>query len=152
MRIGLASGVDETFSRKSDLRMKRHAKIDGPEAARVTVLIFESVLYRLAGTPEVMAAQLEQLLELSNQRNVVLQVVPDDGSDFPGLDGEFAIASGPAIPDTVVTVTVTDHVSDEPGEAAKVIALFEEIRSYARSAAESRTLMTEAIQRWKSQQ
>jgi transcriptional regulator with XRE-family HTH domain len=144
-------GEDEV-AEQADLRMKRHEKVDGPDAAHVTALIFESVLYRLVGTPEVMVGQIEHLLELSNRRNVVLQVVPDNGSDFPGIDGEFQIASGPAISDTVVEVTVTDHVSDEPDAVAKVIALFEETRSYALSAAESRALITEAIQRWKSQQ
>jgi transcriptional regulator with XRE-family HTH domain len=146
-------GLDEDeVAEQTDLRMKRHAKVDGLDAAHVTALIFESVLYRLVGTREVMEGQLKHLLELSSRRNVVLQVVPDNGGDFPGMDGEFQIASGPAITDTVVEVTVTDHVSDEPDAAAKVIALFEETRSYALSAAESCALITEATQRWKSRQ
>jgi transcriptional regulator with XRE-family HTH domain len=137
---------------QTDLRIKRQAKVDGPNAAHVTALIYESVLHRLVGTPEIMAAQLEHLLELSHRRNVVLQVVPDTGSYFPGLDGQFAIASGPSISDTVIMVTVEDHVSDDPDVAGKVIELFEEIRSYALNAAESRALITEAIEKWKSQQ
>ncbi|MCW2933594.1 MAG: hypothetical protein JWM19_4556, partial [Actinomycetia bacterium] len=40
----------------------------------------------------------------------------------------------------------------DPIVVGKVIALFQEIHGYARSVAESRTLITEAIQRWKSQQ
>ncbi len=144
-------GMDEDeVTEQTDLRIKRHAKVDGPDAAHVTVLVFESVLYRLVGTPEVMVGQLEHLLELSNRRNIVLQVVPDDGSYFPGLDGHFAIASGPAISDTVVEVTVTDHVSDDPDACGKVIALFEEVHGYARSVPESRALITEALQQWKS--
>jgi transcriptional regulator with XRE-family HTH domain len=149
----LTRGMDEDeATEQTDLRVRRHAKVDGPDAAHVTALIYESVLHRLVGTPEIMVGQLERLLELSHRRNVVLQVVPDSGSYFPGLDGEFAIASGPAISDTVVMVTVEDHVSDEPDVSGKVIALFEEIRSYALNAAESRALITEAVQRWSQQQ
>jgi transcriptional regulator with XRE-family HTH domain len=144
-------GEDEA-AEQLELRMKRHERIDGPDAAHVTALIFEAALNRMVGSPEIMVAELEHLLELSNRRNVVLQVVSDDGSYFNGLDGYFAIASGPAISDTVVEVTVTDHVSDEPEAVATVIALFEEIRSYALNAADSRALVTEAMHRWKSQQ
>jgi hypothetical protein len=67
------------------------------------------------------------------------------------LDGQFAIASGPAISDTVIMVTVEDHASDESGVAGKVIALFEEIRGYALNVAQSRAVLSEALQRWKSQ-
>jgi transcriptional regulator with XRE-family HTH domain len=149
----LTRGMDEDeATEQTDLRVRRHAKVDGPDAAHVTALIYESVLHRLVGTPEIMVGQLKRLLELSHRRNVVLQVVPDTKSYFPGLDGEFAIASGPAISDTVVMVTVEDHVSDEPDVSGKVIALFEEIRSYALNAAESRALITEAVQRWSQQQ
>ena len=90
------------------------------------------------------------MLELSNRRNVVLQVVPHPGEYFPGLDGEFAIATGPAISDTVDQITVVDHVSDEPDVADVVITLFEEVRGYARNAPESQTLITEALEQWKS--
>ncbi len=149
----LIGGLDEDeATEQTDLRMKRKAKVDGPDAAHVTVLIYELALRRLVGTSEIMSAQLEHLLELSHWRNVVIQVVPDDGSYFPGLDGQFDIATGPAIADTVDMITVEDHVTDDPAVAGKVIAMFEGIRGYALNVAQSRVVMTEALQRWKSQQ
>jgi transcriptional regulator with XRE-family HTH domain len=149
----LKGGLDEDDAvEQTELRVKRHAKVDGSEAAHVTALIFEPVLHRRVGTPEIMAAQLEHLLDLSNRRNVVIQIVPDDGDYFPGLDGEFAIATGPAISDTVDLITVEDHVSDESDVAGKVIALFEEIRGYALNVAQSRVAISEALQRCQSQQ
>jgi len=60
--------------------------------------------------------------------------------------------SGPEIPDTVNMVTVEDHVTDDPAKVGTVTALFEEIRSYARNAKESRSLLMEANERWSSQQ
>jgi transcriptional regulator with XRE-family HTH domain len=146
-------GLDEDeTAEQTDLRMKRQAKVNGPDAAHITALIYESALHLLVGTPQTMATQLERLLELSRRRNLVIQVVPDTGSYFPGLDGPFAIASGPDIADTVDVVAVEDHVQDDPAAAARIIALFEEIRSYARNAAESRAVMTEALHTWNSQQ
>ena len=104
-------GLDEDeTAEQTDLRMKRQAKVNGPDAAHITALIYESALHLLVGTPQTMATQLERLLELSRRRNLVIQVVPDTGSYFPGLDGPFAIASGPDIADTVDVVAVEDHV------------------------------------------
>jgi hypothetical protein len=96
-----------------------------------------------------MVGQLEDLLQLSQRRNVINQVIPDAGY-FLGYEGQFQIASGPGILDTVETVE--DHVSDDPATARKVAELFEEIRSYALNAAESRALIQEAVRRWSQQQ
>jgi transcriptional regulator with XRE-family HTH domain len=146
-------GLDkDEATEQTELRVKRHAKIDGPDAAHVTALIFDSALHRRVGTPETMTAQLEYLLALSYKRNVVIQVVPDDGSYFPGLDGEFQIATGADISDTVIMVTVKDQVSDESEVSEEVIARFELIRGYALNIAQSRVVISEALQRWKTQQ
>jgi transcriptional regulator with XRE-family HTH domain len=148
----LEGGLDEgEVAEQTDLRVKRHAKVDGPDAAHVTALIYEPVLSFQVGAPEVMIGQLERLLEVSARRNVVIQVVPAAGY-FPGVEGAFEIASGPDISDTVIMVTVDDHVSDEPDVAGRVIALFEEVRGYALNVAESRKVISEALQRWKAQQ
>lgn len=149
----LVKGLDEDeAAEQTELRVKRQAKVDGPDAAHVTVLIYESAMHRQVGSVETMIAQLEHLLELSDHRNVVIQIIPDDGRYFPGLDGEFQIATGPNISDTVIMVTVEDHVSDASDVSAKVIAMFEEVRGYALNVAQSRAVMTEALQRWKSRQ
>ncbi len=148
----LIGGLDgDEATEQADLRVKRQAKVDGPDPAHVTALIYESALHRRVGTSEAMVAQLKHLLELSHKRNVVIQVVPDDGDYFPGLDGQFEIATGPDISDTVIMVTVEDHVSDESDVSGKVIALFEEIRGYALNVAQSRAAISEALQRCESQ-
>jgi transcriptional regulator with XRE-family HTH domain len=147
----LKGGLDEEeAAEQTELRIKRQAKVDGPDPAHVTALIYESVLSFQVGAPENMIGQLEQLLELSTRRNVVIQVVPAAGY-FPGVEGGFEIASGPDISDTVIMVTVEDHVSDEPEASGRVIALFEVVRGYALNVADSRKVISEALERWKSQ-
>jgi transcriptional regulator with XRE-family HTH domain len=148
----LAEGLDEDeAAEQTELRMKRRARVDGPDSVHVTALIHERALYFQVGTPETMIGQLTDLLELSRRRNVVIQVIPDEGY-FPGVAGPFEIASGPGISDIVDMVTVEDYVTDAPTVVGKVIARFAEIHGYARSTAESRTLITEAIKFWQSQQ
>jgi transcriptional regulator with XRE-family HTH domain len=148
----LEGGLDETdAAEQTELRVKRHAKIDGSNAAHITALIFAPALDFRVGTPKIMIAQLEHLLELSRRHNVVIQVVPDTGY-FAGIQAAFQIASGPAIADTVDMVTLEDHVTDDPAATDRAIALFEHIRGYALNVADSRTVITEAIERWKARQ
>jgi transcriptional regulator with XRE-family HTH domain len=142
---------DAEAAEQTELRVRRHAKVDGPDPAYATALIYAPVLDCLVGTPEIMIAQLEHLLELSHRNNVVIQVVPNTGY-FAGFEGQFEIASGSAIADTVDMVTLEDHVTDDPASADRVIALFEHIRGYALNVVDSRAVITEAIERWKTRQ
>ncbi|HEY6788239.1 MAG TPA: helix-turn-helix transcriptional regulator, partial [Trebonia sp.] len=105
----MAAGFDEDeAAEKAAARAERRANVEGPHAKQVTATIYEPVLYRRVGTPEVMAQQLADLLEVSQRPNVVMQVVRDTGY-FPGLRGQFEIASGNGIPDTLVMYNVEDH-------------------------------------------
>ena len=145
-------GLDEDeAAEKATARIQRQAILDGPDATQVTAIIYEPVLYCLLGTPEIMATQLSHLLEMSRLPNLVIQVVRDTGY-FPGRRGQFEIASGPNIIDTMVTLGVEDQTMDDPAPAGKAAALFERIRGYALTIEESRSLIQEALQRWQSQQ
>jgi hypothetical protein len=148
----LAGGLDkDEAAEQTDLRVRRHAKVDGSDAAHVTALIYAPVLDFLVGTPDIMIGQLEHLLGLSQRHNVVIQVVPNTGY-FSGIQAAFQIASGPAIADTVELETLEDHVTDDPPAADRAIALFEHVRGYALNVVESREVITEAIERWKARQ
>ena len=117
----------------------------------MTPVIYEPVLHRRVGTPEIMAAQLEDLLEVSRHPNVVIQVVQEHGY-LPGLRGQFEIASGLDIPDTLVMYNVEDQTQDDPSLVSKAAALFERIRGHALTIEESRAIIREAQQQWRSQQ
>lgn len=148
----LVHGMDEEqATEETNIRIGRQTVLDGLDPVHITAVIHERALYNLVGTPEIMAAQLTRMLELSRRRNVVLQAVRDTGY-FAGMDGAFEIASGDAIPDTLLILAMDDQTSEDQAQTRKAIALFEEIRSYALSAEESRALIQEAMERWNSQQ
>lgn len=146
------SGLDEDeASEKAAVRIQRQAILDGPDATHVTAIIYEPVLRLLVGTPDVMAQQLAHIMEMWRRPNLVIQVVRDTGY-FPGLRGQFEIATGPKIADTLLIWTVEDQTMDDPVLVGKSAALFERIRGYALTIEESRALIQEARQRWQSQQ
>jgi transcriptional regulator with XRE-family HTH domain len=145
-------GLDEDRAgEKATARVARAAILDRPESARLTVVLYESLLRHLVGTPEVMAAELEHLLDMSQRPNVVIQVVREAGY-FPGFEGQFEIASGRTIPDTLNMITVQDQTTSAPAVVDEAIALFERIRGYALPIEGSRMLIKEAIQQWKNRQ
>jgi transcriptional regulator with XRE-family HTH domain len=148
----LEAGLDEDEAAvKANARVKRRANAEGPDAKQVTAIIYEPVLYCQVGTPEVMAAQLEDLLKLSRRPNVVLQVVRSDRY-FIGREGQFEIASGPDIPDTLVMYNVEDQTQDDHALTGKAAASFERIRGHALTIDESRAVIREAVEHCNSQQ
>jgi transcriptional regulator with XRE-family HTH domain len=149
--IFLTVGLDEEeATQRAELRTRRRARLTNPPAAQVTALIYEPVLSLQVGTPETMTDQLADLLAVSQQRNVVLQVVPTNAY-FAGHDGQFELASGPGIADIVDMVNVEDQVTENPAVVARAVAWFETARGYALNVVDSRALITEASERWKSQ-
>jgi transcriptional regulator with XRE-family HTH domain len=148
----LTTGKGEDWAaEQAGIRIGRQGTLDDPDPAHVTAVIHQHALHNLVGTPEVMIAQLEHLLDLSRQYNVHIQVVRDTGY-FVGTDGAFEIASGDEIPDTLLMLNMREQATEDRALARTALAVFDEIRSYALSAEDSRALISEAIERWKTQQ
>jgi transcriptional regulator with XRE-family HTH domain len=148
----LTVGLDEDEAdEKADIRIGRQAIFGGPDPAHVTAIIHEHALHTLVGTPEIMIAQLEHLLEMSKRPNAVIQVIRDHGY-FIGMEGPFEIASGEAIPDTLLMLAMEDQTMEDQALTRKAIALFEQIRGYALSVTDSRAVILEAIERWNAKQ
>jgi len=148
----MSIGLDEDeAAEKATARIDRRAILDGPDAAHVTVLLQQSVLHCQLGTPETMVKQLTDLLETSKRRNVILQIVRGENYFF-GKEFQFEVASGDEMPHTLVTYAVEDQTLDDKASVRKAIALFREIQGRALTAEESRALIAEAIDKWKSLQ
>jgi hypothetical protein len=140
---------EEKSAAKATARVQRAGILDRPDGTRMTALLHEPLLHRQVGAPEIMVGQLEHLLEMMDRPNVVIQVVPEAGY-FLGFAGQFQIARGRTIPDTLNMVTVEDQTTNTPAVVDRAIALFEDIHGFAVSVAESRILIQEAIKKWKS--
>ncbi len=133
---------------KAEDRLKRQSILGGPDPVHVSAVIHESVLYRRVGSPATMVTQLEHLLVASQLPNVIIQVVRGD-EYFPGMEGEFQVATGDSIPDTLVmVVAMEDQNSQDKAMVRTATKLFREIQSRALNTEDTRTLIREALQRW----
>jgi hypothetical protein len=109
----LAGRMDEDkAAARAAARVKRATILDGPEPTRLTAILYEPLLHRLVGAPEIMADQLGHLLEMWQRPNVIIQVVREAGY-FVGLRGQFQIATGRAIPDTLNMITIRDQTTND---------------------------------------
>lgn len=110
-------------------RQQRVIRRDDPPA--VWLIVDEPALGRLVGSPEVMAEQMEYLLELAHQPHVTLQVMPLVG--HPATASELIVSDGAAYAESLVGGYV---VTDEVG-VGTLFRLFATINSECYRASES---------------
>jgi transcriptional regulator with XRE-family HTH domain len=145
---GIDPGVTEE---RVNIRTGRQDVLTRADPPEVIAVIDEAVLYRLIGTPQVMAEQIEKLLTVSERPNVTIQVARGRGT-YWGLSGAFEIASGGEIPDTLGILAVDDQTTEDPAKVRKALILFEKLRNEGLNVEDSRTALMEAREHWHSQQ
>lgn len=83
---------EEGVARRVEVRMARQKVLDRqPDPLALSVLLDESVLYRVTGGPAVMAAQLEHLVAVSKRPNIQLRVLPLAAGRHSGAFGSFTV-------------------------------------------------------------
>ncbi len=87
---GWSELVDDGAERHVAVRMQRQALLARPDAPKLWAVIDESVLHRPIGGREVMLAQIEHLLELTEWPNITLQVLPYRFSGY-AAEGSFTM-------------------------------------------------------------
>jgi hypothetical protein len=85
-RIGFNGDVEEAVT----ARLARQAILDREDPPELFAVIDEAVLHRPVGGPDVMAGQLNHLIEASAR--VILRVIPASTGVHDGLPGAFTVA------------------------------------------------------------
>ena len=106
-----------------EVRIARQSVLRGSRPLEVSAVLDEAVLRRPVGGPEVMAAQVRHLLEMSRLPHIRLQIMPFSAGPHIGITGPFVILSFPLTPD--LDVVVLDHLVSSLHLARK-----EELRAY----------------------
>jgi hypothetical protein len=114
----------------------------------VTMIIGHSVLYRLVGSPAVMADQCGHLASVAERPYMALHVLPD-GVNM-GVWGAFDIATDQTI--TVRMSGIEDITSTERDLVGKASVAFERILGAALPCSDSLALIRSAEGQWKSRQ
>ena len=79
------------FQQRVEVRMLRQEVLDGENQPRYRVLLDEAVLHRRVGGPEVMAAQVDKVLQIVNSGKVTIQIVPYSAGVPAAQDSNFVL-------------------------------------------------------------
>ena len=132
------------------VRMERQAILDRAEPPHVVTVLDESVLHRLIGTPAVMSDQLSHLGDMAGRTNIQVQAVPSARGANAGLSGGFALASCDGAPDVLRMEAVEDVTEERRPLVRHAAVVFDLVRGEALPREESRRLIVEAAEQWKT--
>lgn len=143
-----ASRVDlapEQVERLVAVQLRRQEVLIGDDSMRLSLVLDESALVRVMGSPAVMSRQLEHLLEASQQPAVTVQVLRLAAGSRQVLSGSFGILSfaDPGDPDVVCAEGIRGQVLlDERGMDVRALsAVFAALSQAALAPAESAELI-----------
>jgi transcriptional regulator with XRE-family HTH domain len=100
------------MERRVQVRMSRQRVLSGDSPLELAVILDEAALERQVGGAAVMRTQLRHLVEIAEQPNVQVQVLPNAAGAHPAVTGEFTILRFPELiaPDVVYLENMTSNV------------------------------------------
>jgi transcriptional regulator with XRE-family HTH domain len=139
--LGNRAASAEDIERRVSLRMSRQQILTRADSVpRVWAVIDESALRRPLGGREVMRAQLEHLIELTESPQVTLQIMPFDRGGHSAAGGSFAILrfAESDLPDIVYIEQLTGALYlDRPEEIDHYREVMNSLSAEAETPAES---------------
>ncbi|MFI0410093.1 helix-turn-helix domain-containing protein [Actinomadura sp. 3N508] len=144
LRIRSPEDSEEVMLRRLQARMARRTILERQDAPSFTVVLDEAILRRMVGSPEVMARQLEELVNAARKPNISVRVLPVAEGEHAGMDGTFVILSFPGELDQDV-VYLEDMGGgiyiEDVGQVARCNVRFDRICDQALSQEDSATLI-----------
>jgi len=119
LRAAVPKWVPEVVEQRVEGRVARQQHLFSEQVPRFEAVMDESVLHRVVGSPAVMRAQFERLLELSELPSITLRVIPYEAGALPAPINKFIILrfAQPTISDVVYIEGLTgERYINEPHE------------------------------------
>lgn len=133
----------EAINTRVTARMERRSVLDRPSPPQFWLILHEAVLRIPVGSPQVMAAQLEYVLEMAEEPHVTIQVLPFRAG-APAAERSFTMLSPIADDEGPVLyseTTGTGHINDSQEAVRAWAGRFDHLRASAASAADSLRLI-----------
>ncbi len=148
IRLGYPSISDEELNRRVELRVGRQRLLSRPTPPRIWAALDEAVLRRPIGGPGVMREQVQHLIEMSENPNVTLQVVPFRVGGHSAAGGPFAILrfAEPELSDVVYLEQLTSALYlEKPAEVERYVEVMERLCVQAETAADTVKLLQKIL-------
>ena len=145
-RVGPASRPpEEEIAQRVKTRIARQGVlVRQPDPLALSVVLDESVLYRVAGDHQVMRRQLDHLAEMADRPNVDVRILSLTAGVFSAAFGAFQVLTSPGGSDPYMACVedrAGPHYLDRPHEIEAHASLFEYLSGVALSPADSIDLL-----------
>jgi transcriptional regulator with XRE-family HTH domain len=154
VRAAVPEWVPEVVEQRVQGRMARQQLLHSANAPQFEAVVDESVLHRVVGSPAVMQAQLERLLELSDLPNVTLRVIPYEAGALPAGNNKFIILgfAQPTVSDIVFIEGLTGDLYLEDSRDVEIYSTtFRTLVQLAASPDETHNIIAAMIPRYQAQ-
>jgi len=135
----------EVIQQRVGARLERQrVLLASGEGRQFSALLDEAVLHRVAGSQDIMRAQMRSLLEMSERPNVSVQVLPFGAGVLPVTNNKFIILTfgQPAVPGVVFIESLTgDLYLDRPEDVELYQGCFRLMGQMALGEEESRGII-----------
>ena len=138
--LGHPAGSADEIERRVSLRMARQRFLTQPEAPNLWAVVDEAALWRAPDGPQLMRAQLQHLIELTELPNITLQVVSFRSGGHPAAGGPFTLLRfcEPDLPDIVYLEQLTSALYlDKRQDIEHYLAVFNRLGVEADSPTET---------------
>ena len=110
-----------------EVRMTRQRLLTQNPAPRFWVVLDEAVLHRMVGGRQVMSAQLDRLIEVTDLPNVTMQIIPYEAGAHPAMDSTFSMLDfDGSVPSVVYVEGLVGWIYvDSPQDLARYQQVFE---------------------------
>ncbi|MCX4547039.1 helix-turn-helix transcriptional regulator [Streptomyces sp. NBC_01565] len=141
--------TEEQIAVRREVRLRRQSRAHHPARSfRLWVVVDESALRRVVGSPEIMREQLECLNHFGAQPHITVQVLPHSAGAHPGISGQFSILD---FPDTATgTVYLERFTSDlyleKRSDVRRYRAMYDRLQAQAMDPERSRRIITLATE------
>lgn len=133
--------------RRVQVRLTSQDVLSRDRPLDVAIVLDESILRRPVGGPEVLAGQLRHLLEVAEQPNISIQLLPFTAGSHPAMTGGFAILRFPEFlaADVVYLENMTsDLFVESEADVYRYGLAFDQLSSLALGEAESKAFIADA--------
>ncbi|BBH66373.1 transcriptional regulator [Actinoplanes sp. OR16] len=134
IKTGRSSDTPQQIDRRVALRLTRQSRLGSDRPLELSALIDESVLRRVIGGEDVMAGQLQHLIDTARLPNVTLQILPFDSGEHPFLGGSAVLLEFRETThlDVVYLEGIAgDYYEEQPEEVARYREEFERMSAKA---------------------
>lgn len=134
----------DALEQRVQARLERQDILTRDRPPKLWVVVAEGVLRQLVGGREVMAEQLDHLVEMSKLSRAVIQVLPFSATDAPGSDGPAALFEFESQPPVAyLEGWESGQVIEDPKEVAEIATALSMIKGCALSPGDSRQLIAD---------